>query len=204
MPFDKARAIVRKLKFKNQFDWQKNSKKILEKIGMAKKIPIAPYTFYKSQDWINWGDWLGTGNLLHGQKQFLSYEDAKKIVHSFKFKSKKEWNAFCEKLKSGNKYSKILSVLPQQYYGKKGWKGWGDWLGCNFNSFLSYEYAKKYVQTLTIKSSQQWRIYNKALLPPGIPKSPEQAYKSRGEWVSWGDFLGTGTISRKKQGSKKK
>jgi hypothetical protein len=194
LPFKEARKFVVSLRFKNQFEWQQYAKVILEKKGMRNRIPISPQHYYKSKGWINWGDWLGTNNRLHNQKEILPYEEAKIIVHKLKCKSVKEWNAYCAELKAGNKYSRLLSRNPSVYYEGRGWKGWKDWLGPTFFTFLSYEDARKFIHKLSFKNIQEFRRYKK-LLPSFIPRTPNTAYLRRHEWVSWGDFLGTVNIS---------
>jgi hypothetical protein len=46
--------------------------------------------------------------------------------------------------------------------------------------------------TLKLRNNRDWRRYIKGnQLPDDIPRSPEDAYKKRGTWKSWGEFLGT-------------
>ena len=42
---------------------------------------------------------------------------------------------------------------------------------------------------------QQWSASNNR--PQNIPGSPYGYYKKTGEWISWGDWLGTQTIATK-------
>ena len=59
-------------------------------------------------------------------------------------------------------------------------------------TYRSYEDARKYVQSLKIKSIKEYRQYWKIhLIPDDLPKSPHAVYKNKG-WTTWGDFLGTG------------
>ena len=58
-------------------------------------------------------------------------------------------------------------------------------------AYRSFEDARKYVQSLKIKSIKEYRQYWKIhRIPDDLPKSPHVVYKE--EWTSWGDFLGTG------------
>lgn len=62
-------------------------------------------------------------------------------------------------------------------------------------SWRPFEEAKRYVYTLNLKNTHQWRDYAKSnKLPPDIPAGPYQVYKNVG-WKSWGEWLGTGFIS---------
>jgi len=63
--------------------------------------------------------------------------------------------------------------------------------------FLSYQEAKEFVHKLNIKSKNQWFQYCKSgNKPNNIPSNLNQTYKNKG-WITWGAFLGTGTIHGK-------
>ena len=58
--------------------------------------------------------------------------------------------------------------------------------------FRSFEDASRWAATLKLRNNRDWRRYiKKNQLPDDIPRSPEDAYKKRGTWKSWGEFLGT-------------
>jgi len=57
-------------------------------------------------------------------KNFLSYNDAKKIVKKIGLKSAKEWYKYASTLRPEN-----IPHSPRNYYGKKVWINWYDWLG---------------------------------------------------------------------------
>jgi hypothetical protein len=57
--------------------------------------------------------------------KFLSFDEARKVVHQLKLKSLKEWRKYCD---SDNMVNNI-SCSPQAYYKNSGWKGWSNWLG---------------------------------------------------------------------------
>ena len=83
-------------------------------------------------------------------------------------------------------------------YAKEGWKGWGDFLGtgriANQNAkFKSFVITRKFAQSLKLKGTKEWKAYCKSgEMPDDIPSNPNKEYKK--EWVSWGDWLGTGRI----------
>ena len=60
--------------------------------------------------------------------------------------------------------------------------------------FRSFEDARKFVHSLGLKNSQEWRVYSKSgNKPVDIPTTPARVYKN--EWQGMGDWCGTGTIS---------
>jgi hypothetical protein len=206
LPYKKAVAFARSLHLKNQYEWQQYTLgKLKGKGKRPKNIPAAPYSHYSSTgDWINWASWLGTKNKIHNQKDFLPYEKAKKIVHSFGFKSREEWEIFQKELMKGNEYSRLISRRPEIYFLHAGWKGWADWLGADLERFFSYEQAKKIVQQYGFTSSFHWQKADKSFLPERVPRYPNSLYMRRGTWVSWEDFLGVKITTGPKKGSKRK
>ena len=91
-------------------------------------------------------------------------------------------------------------------YKNKGWKkkgGWGDFLGTGNLSpsdkrkqMRSYEECKKFVRSLEIKTETQWREWcRNNERPIDVPYSFKPAYPN--EWVSMGEFLGTGFVADK-------
>jgi hypothetical protein len=81
-PFSEAREYVLTLKLKNVTQWR-------EYYRSGKKpddIPSNPEQVYK-KEWKGYGDWLGTGNIVTRNREYLPFEEARKIARSFKFKS---------------------------------------------------------------------------------------------------------------------
>ena len=63
--------------------------------------------------------------------------------------------------------------------------------------FRSFEDASRWAATLKLRNNWEWRRYiKKNQVPDDIPRSPEDAYKKRGTWKSWGEFLGTTRASQ--------
>ena len=77
---------------------------------------------------------------------------------------------------------------------------WGDFLSTNRKwdndvNYISYNDAKKIIKQLKISSGNEYKTLAKNnLIPKNIPNRPERYYKKR-NWVSWGDFLGSGRIA---------
>ena len=120
-------------------------------------------------------------------KEYRSFEEAKKFVMSLNLKNSSDWEEYC---KSGKKPDDI-PTYPNQVYKDKGWEGYKNWLG---TEFLSYKEARKFVHSLKIKGQVEWNKYCRSgRKPDNIPAGPDVAYKGEG-WKNWGDFLGTGRV----------
>ena len=128
--------------------------------------------------------------------RFLEFEEARKFVRNQKIKNKKEW---CEYCRTGNKPLNIPG-RPEITYKKQGWEGYGDWLGTGNvalfkKSFLTYEEAKLFVNSLGLKNIAEWKKYKiSGNKPANIPSYPSDTYKNKG-WNGFGDWLGTGNIA---------
>ena len=124
---------------------------------------------------------------------FRPFKEARKFVHSLNLKNSQEWRQYC---KSGNKPNDI-PACPHAAYKNKGWMFWGDWLGTGYvykKDFLPFKEARKFVHSLNLKNRKEWLRYCKSGNKPDyIPACPDKTYKKN--WVSLGDWLGTGTIS---------
>ena len=134
--FKEAREFVRSLKLKNLMDW-KNYVKSGKKPG---DVPSNPWEVYKEGK--NLGDWLGTEMIAYQNREYKSFEDARKFVRSLKLKGQSEWSKYS---KSGKRPIDIPG-LPHRFYKNQGWISYGDFLGTyNVSNrdkiFISY---KKY------------------------------------------------------------
>jgi len=191
LKFNVAKKFVQSLKLKNQDGWKKycNTGKKLD------NIPSFPNQVYKNKGWISMGDFLGTGNVAPKDKKYISFEDAKKIVQNVGLKSTLEWRKYCT---SKNKPNSI-PTHPHVIYKTKGWKDWGDFLGTGNvapkdKKYISFDKARKIIQSKNLKSRKEWRLFTKdPKFPKEISKGPELYYKNKG-WKGMGDWLGTGII----------
>lgn len=59
---------------------------------------------------------------------------------------------------------------------------------------ISYKDAKELIKKLNIKSKNHWYRYIKEYTIENFPLNPYEVFKTKGEWISWGDFLGTNNI----------
>ena len=190
--FEEARKFVISKSIKSSNDWRKYSKSGKR----PDDIPGDPATVYKKDGtWKGWGNFLGTGMIAYQNREYKSFEDARKFVHKLGLKNRDEWRVFC---KSGEKPDDIPNY-PAGVYKNKGWKNLGDWLGTGMIAYQNREYksfedARKFVRSLKLSGRKEWREYIKSgQKPDDIPSKPDGTYKK--EWKDLGDFLGTGNVS---------
>ena len=191
--FKEARSFVHTLNFRNGKEWNeycKSGKK-------PNDIPSDPNSTYKNDGWKGMGDWLGTFFVAKFLREYRSFKEARKFVHTLNLRNQSEWNEYC---KSGKKPDDI-PASPVHTYKGEGWKSSGDWLGTfyvaqSLREYRPFKEARQFVQRLKLKSANKgWRVYCKSgKKPDDIPRMPNQIYKSEG-WKSWGDWLGTGYIA---------
>ena len=117
-------------------------------------------------------------------KKFRSFAEARKFVRSLKLKSSKEWNNFS---KSGKRPNDIPGH-PNNIY-KKEWIHLADFLGSDpkfskNRKFRSFAEARKFAQSLKLKSWNEWLNYCKSdKRPDDIPSNPQNSYKK--DWKGW-------------------
>ena len=190
MPFEKATEYVWSLNLNSQMEWYEYCKS-------GKKpddIPSGPYSIYKNNGWLSWGDWLGKTPGWNGK--YIDYNSLKELVRKEKINSRGEWKNF--KILNKNRFD--IPTKPNKVYKNTGWKSWGEFLGTNRQrsgtiKYMDYGKAKKIIARLNLKSSKEWRKYCKTdKLPYDIPKTPRQVYKNKG-WISMGDWLGTDLVA---------
>jgi hypothetical protein len=143
---------------------------------------------------------LGGGVILYTKP----YEFIKKWVKNNlpQIKSAPQWYDYTR----DNELPDDISANPKEVYAKRGWIGWGDFLGTgrissNYVNYFNYNEAKKWIQDNmpNIKTTAKWKKTAKTnVFPNFIPNRPERYYAKRG-WVSWGDFLETMKLSNRKR-----
>ena len=197
--FEKARRFVRRLGLRTQNEWKSYIKGKTKKLPKKPlEIPNAPHGVYK--EWVNLGDWLGTGYVSCREREYLPFVKARSIVRKKKLRTVGEWR----KLTKQKTFSGLnIPAAPEAVYKNEGWAGLPDWLG-NGNpvkgEFWPFVKARKYVRGLRLKSIHLWHEMRRGeggsqkYLPAFIPKAPHVAYKNSG-WKGYGDWLGTGYIS---------
>ncbi|MBZ5503822.1 MAG: hypothetical protein LAN59_16565 [Acidobacteriia bacterium] len=181
-----AREFVRSLGLKSQIEWRA----YCASGKRPSNIPASPHSYY-GNEWVGYGDWLGTEKLGNRTRQFLPFYEARDLVRSLGLKSHKDWIAYCH---SGTKPTGI-PIEPHRVY--KEWVGYGDWLGTGKlgrnRKFLAFKQAREFARSLRLKSRREWGAFCRSgKKPEDVPALPNSIYK---EWASYGDWLGTGNVS---------
>jgi superfamily II DNA or RNA helicase len=121
LSYKDAKKYIKKYKFKSHNEYKNFI--IQNKIDFLPKAPKTKSSWINSGEWKGYSDYFGTEVIANQNKNFLSYNEAKKFVHTLKLKNRDEWNKY---KKSGKKPSNIANDTC--VYGDD-WKCWGDFLG---------------------------------------------------------------------------
>jgi len=188
-PFEEAKNKVLLLKLRNNKEWRDYIKRNLDV-----RIPNAPDQYYKN-NWISWGDWLGTNKVSNILRNFRTYEEAKNYVRSLNIRNETAWRNYSK----SNKKPLDIPASPSIVYKNSGWTNWADWLGVrnqkprNIKS-LPFLEAREFVRNLNLKSYDEWIAYTKSgIKPENIPSNPNVKYKND-KWISFVDWIGTKKI----------
>ncbi|MGE0198212.1 MAG: DEAD/DEAH box helicase family protein [Simkaniaceae bacterium] len=192
--FTEARAYAHSLNLKSMTDW----KKLVQKNALPSKIPSYPDQVYKNKGWKGAGDFLGTGAIASQNREFLRFEEAKKVIQELELKSMSEWRKWAKSIaRPAN-----IPACPWEVYKNDGWNGIGDFLGTGTiapqnKKFRSFKDARNFAKTLNLSGKEEWVQWTKTdARPIDIPAYPNEVYAKLG-WNGWGNFLGTGFIAHK-------
>lgn len=188
--FTDARKYAQKLNLKSINDWNdfvKSGKK-------PDDIPNAPHmTKQYKNEWVSWGDFLGTSNVASFNKVYRNFVEARKYIHTLGLKSFADWNRFC---KSGKRPDDI-PYHPERNY-KSEWLGFEDFIGVQYKvEFVSFSEARKFARNLNLNTTGWREFVVSGKKPKEIPSNPDKAYSNSG-WNGWADFLGNVGIERRK------
>lgn len=187
--FQAARARIRSLGFKTEAELRK----WLKSPECPTDIPLAPRATYR-EEWINAGDFIGTGNVSNREREYRTFEEARKFISTIGLKTKTEYTKWAKT----DKRPKDIPASPRNVYLSE-WQGWGHFLNSGLLSnhnrqWRAFEEARKFARSLSLNKNQEWREWSKTdQRPLDIPAYPDEVYEA--DWTSWGDFLGTGAIS---------
>jgi hypothetical protein len=174
--FIDVKNLVQKLKIKSRKEWNV----YCASGNKPDNIPQKVERTYKNE-WISWGDFLGTGTVASYNREYRSFTEAREFVHALGVTGQQQWQK--EYVKSGNKPEDIPSN-PQKVYEKE-WKGWGDWTGTgniapSYKQYRPYKEAREFVRSLGLKNREEWNKYCKSgNKPDDISATPWNTYK---EW----------------------
>ncbi len=182
--YTEAKSYVKTLKLKSGREW----KEYCDSGSKPMDIPKQPRYFYKNKGWTSWSDWLGSDYIAPSKRNYLSFEEARKISRGLKIKSKIEWFEFI------NSSDLKIPRDAAKVYKNQGWKSWSDFLGYRNKSvrkFLGFAEAKKFLWAQNISNRKEWREFIKnGNLPENIPSNPRNIYKKHSDWKSLPDFVG--------------
>ena len=207
LPFEVAREWVHKLGLKGVYDWRSYTKGGMPNLPpKPENIPASPDRIYKGKGWIGFGDWVGTGFIHHGHREYLPFIEARDFVRTLKISSANQWRLYTKgKLPEKGLPPDNIPAGPNRYYQNTGWISWGDWLGTNTIAvydriYRPFEDARQFVRALKLGRQKDWDDYCKGLLsgyhpkPDDIPAGPSRVYAGKG-WKGYGDWLGTERIA---------
>ena len=136
--------------------------------------------------------------------KYLTYNDAKQVIHTLKLRSHAEWDAYikckCPNPMYVNRSGNIIPYRPdnipyepRKYYTKTNeWVSFPDFLGYKSRSeikYWDYNTTKVYAQKHNIKSEVQWYAHHKRYKLKRVPRKVAIHFKKTGDWISWADFL---------------
>ncbi len=158
-------------------------------------LPAAPAVHYKNKGWKTWGEFLGTGRIADQLKEFVNFDELRKIVRQFKYKNSAEYVKNYKKID----HSKFIPHSPASIYKNKGWVNWADFLGTKKVQnvdYWSFEKSKKYIKRFKLKNQNDWNEFCKKHKPINIPSHPQVIYKNKG-YINLGHFIGSNFVATK-------
>lgn len=200
--FSEARSFARSLQLKKGTEWRLFCAGLLpEKGKLPVDIPANPYQTYSGKGWVGMGDWLGTYAVANHQRIYRPFKEAREFARGLKLKSSSEWASFCKgDFPAKGTLPSDIPVAADNVYSKKGWAGWGDWLGTDYvanqlRKYMPFSEAHAFARKLGLKSKEEWKLYARGMLseslrvPQYMPKNPWNTYKGQG-WAGIADWLG--------------
>ena len=181
MGFEEAKSFIQNQKITTSTEFGKWSRSEQR----PKNFPSTPSRSYKDK-WKGWNDFLGT------KKSWMHFQEAKAFIQTQGITTIVEFR----KWSKSEQRPKNFPSSPHRTYSEE-WKGWNDFLGTE-KSWMNFQEAKAFIQKrgfTSMRQFQKWSISEQR--PENFPSAPNQTYKD--EWISWGDFLGTGNISNSKR-----
>lgn len=191
--YKNAKLFVHKLNLNTFDEWIAFSKTD----ACPDDIPTRPDKVY--EEWISRTDWLGT-------TAYVSFDEARNIVHQHKLTSKAQFDTKYEQL-----FQRPYLVPKQPHNVYNEWMGWKDFLGYEkvtgridmtvlaekrdeaHEQYREYKYrpfmdAVKYVAQLNLRDYNDWLEWRSSYKHKDLPWRPDLFYKT--EWQGWKVFLG--------------
>ncbi len=187
LPFEDARNFARSLNLKSSTEWRK----WVASGKCPANIPSSPDSTYKGKGWRGYPDWLGTSNIYHKDREYLTFEEAKAWVIKQNIRGERAWRTFTK----SPDFPDNIPKNPSTVYKNKGWNGQPDFFGYDPiggpKKFMDFGEARSFAQTLGLSLRADWQKWLKTgRRPHNIPAKPDVVYKDNG-WNGWPDFLGS-------------
>ncbi len=210
MNYKAARRFARSLGLSSAREWQRwCSGRCTGKPPRPSNVPADPMDTYP-RAWRGWADWLGRPRGAPRSGRLLPYDRARAFARSLRLGSREAWCAYCKgRFDWLPERPRGIPANPAHAYACRGWKGYGDWLGTGRASprdvpFVPLAAAGALARSLGLRTIGEYRLWaagHRPDLPPRpaeVPSAPSRSYRDAG-WTTWGDFLGTGTVSPSKR-----
>lgn len=147
---------------------------------------MEPKKVYAKIGWNGYRDWITDVPLI--KEEHLSFEEARKHMHTVGIAGKTEWRLWCKSQIPGKgKKPFFIPTQPNLVYKNSGWVSWSDFFNNN-RIYLPFEEVREYARSLNFKAQGDWFLHIKKEKPKHIPYNPALAYAGKG-WVDWSDFL---------------
>ena len=186
--FKVSRGEVRKLKISSVREW----KKLIREKGIDSNIPSNPNLVYKTE-WESWNDWFGNEKISSNEKGRL-IKSYKYCVEYLKDKNLSSWNEYQDFIKINN--IDFLPLNPINVFEE--FNGIHDYLNLKKINYFSFIEAKEELKKYKNLTQNHYnKLKSEGLISEKFPTNPHRFYIN--EWVSWGDFSGTGRVANQEK-----
>ncbi len=175
---------MRRQRLANQQAWRKFAKTPQR----PRDIPSGPDSQYEDE-WVSWGDWLGSGSVANRLRKFRPFEQAREWARAKHLSNILAWRRLAQ---SADFPGDIPKDPPRPYESE--WRGWGDWLGTGRTAnqdrrFLPFQEAREFARSLHLADAEEWKRYIATVgLPEDIPTNPNIKYSEQFKGLE--DWLG--------------
>ena len=150
--YDECKMVIQEKRLKSKSHFFREIKNIIKE---DIRVPYNPYLIFKDE-WIGWGNFLGTNRIQDNLKTYLPFEQAREWARELELKMRVEWRRL-----DLDKLPDDIPKKPEKTYKDKGWIDYYDWLGINKRDRISYGEKKVFD---FLKLSNINFIYNKSVL----------------------------------------
>ncbi len=159
-------------------------------------IPSNPAMVYRGRGWVGIHDYLGVeaeATVKPGSKM-RTFAAAREFAQELGLRGQVEWWRWCRgEMADRPPRPAGIPVSPQAVYRKRGWLGWGDFLGTGNIArhrveYRDFETARLFARSLGLCTQTEWRKWLAGgACPADIPRRPDVVY--RATWQGWPDWL---------------